>query len=91
MILRKKMKKAKTRYPSPRCPIPSLSTSFDRGAQMTRGNWGGILDHSFSQSFPIRNFYFSIFLYISKNGQKMTILKMTINFEKMKMMNKKTF
>ena len=91
MILRKKMEKAKTRCQRPSCPISSLNTSFDRGAQMTRGNWGGILDHCFSQSFSIRNFYFFIFLYITKNGQKLTILKMTLKFEKMKMVIKKTF
>ena len=52
MILRKKMEKVKIGYTSSGCPNPSLSIPFDRGAQMTRGNWGGILDHSSSKSFP---------------------------------------
>ena len=52
MILRKKMEKVKIGYASRACPNPSLSIPFDRGAQMTRGNGGGILDHSSSKSFP---------------------------------------
>ena len=84
MILRKKMEKVKIGYASRGCPNPSLSISFDRGAQMTRGNGG-----EFKTSFPLKVFLIETFIfpffYKFQNWEKMTLLIMTLNFEKLKM------
>ena len=58
MILRKKMEKVKIGYASRGCPNPSLSISFDRGAQMTRGNGG-----EFKTSFPLKVFLIETFIF----------------------------